>query len=349
MFPSALISLNPDRLLEASATAPSNIAFIKYWGKKGHQLPANASLSMTLKACVTHTKLVMNPAGELRVKLFLEGLTRPDFAVKVQRYLFSLSQSLPWLRNYDFEIHTENTFPHSSGIASSASSQAALALCLGKVFAQLQASDLDWHLVGQLARLGSGSACRSLFAGFVSWGETSLIPGSSDLYATDINAHVHESLRMLRDTVLIVSTQTKEVSSREGHAQMQQHPFYQARLTQAQTHMSQMLSALGSGDWQVVGEIMESEALTLHALMMTSHSGYILLLPGSLEIIQLVRAFRRESGVPVYFTIDAGPNIHIIYPDTFHAKVEAFVRHELFRFTVSGAGVIWDSIGIGAR
>lgn len=322
-------------------SAPANIALIKYWGKKGHQLPANPSLSLTLKNCLTQSDFLFTPSNALRVNLFLDKVEMPKFAMKIQHYLESLQSDLPVFKNIDLTIHTHNTFPHSSGIASSASSQAALGEALTRFLAIHTQTDYDPKIASSLARLASGSACRSLYKGFVSWGETDDLEGSSDLYAQSINEQVHSSLHDLRDAVCIVNSQEKEVSSRAGHSHMNHHPFFSARIHQAQANYKAMLAFLKSGEWSRVGEIMEVEALTLHAMMMTSSPGYILLAPKSLDIIRLVQAFRKDTGVEVYFTIDAGPNIHLIYRDQDHQKVETFIKHELGAIVEN---VIWDRI-----
>lgn len=346
MFPKSWMEATQAIEFQSEISAPANIAWVKYWGKKGHQLPANPSLSLTLKESVTHTKLSATPADELKVELLFEGSLGVAFGKKIETYLAHLTKDLPLLGRYHYKIESRNTFPHSSGIASSASSQAALAILIGRLLAKASSSELDMNAVGSLARLGSGSACRSLMGGFVSWGESEYLPGSSDLHATEV-INVHNDFKQTRDCILIVSSKEKEVSSRQGHSHMLAHPYAAARTQQANLHYQETLSALKVGDWQKAGEIMEADALALHALMMTGHPGFILLEPGSLEIIRLVRLFRQDSKVPVYFTIDAGPNIHLIYPEEAHVKVEAFVRHELLRLTEKGTGVIWDRLGMG--
>ncbi|MBY0516697.1 MAG: diphosphomevalonate decarboxylase [Bacteriovoracaceae bacterium] len=349
MFPKEWLSAKPIESFSTSVSAPANIAFIKYWGKKGPQLPANPSLSLTLSESRTLTEIDFKLQNKLSVELWFEGKRAESFEKKTLDYLISLSQSIPVLGQYHYKIQSQNTFPHSSGIASSASSQAALALCLSQLMARATHTGVDWNVASSLARLGSGSACRSLKGSFVVWGETSRVPGSSDEYGLDVTKLIHSSFHNAKDCILISSSKEKEVSSRAGHGQMKEHPFAQSRFVQARENFSQMWDGLLKGDWEKVGELMEVEALTLHALMMTSNPGYILLEPSSLEIIRLVRLFRKESGVPVYFTIDAGPNIHLIYPESAHAKVEPFVRHELIRFTENGNGVIWDQMGLGAK
>lgn len=330
--------------------APANIAWIKYWGKKGPQLPANPSLSMTLRECVTLTQLEATPASGPKLELWFQGERSESFEAKTLKFLQEIARDYPLLNEFHFKIQSENTFPHSSGIASSASSMAALAFALGQLLRD-HAVEINRQEIGSLARRGSGSACRSLEGGLVSWGATPLVEHSSDQHATAVTKSVHPSFQHVRDTVLIVSSEEKELSSRAGHGAMNGHPFAEARYQEAQRNFSEMWSGLLKGDWERVGELMEAEALTLHALLMSQAPvGTILLAPKSLEIIRLVRLFRKQSGLPLYFTIDAGPNIHLIYPDSAHSKVDPFIRHELLPFTEQGNSAIWDSMGeAGAR
>ncbi len=328
---------------EVEVSAPANIALIKYWGKKGHQLPANPSLSLTLKDCLTRTKFIFSPASSLEVRLFLDQVEKPNFAYKIKTYLESLQAEFSVFKSLDLTIHTHNTFPHSSGIASSASSQAALGEALVRFFCHQTQTHFSESHASHLARLASGSACRSIYKGFVSWGESASLKEGSDLYATPVTELVHPSLHGLRDAVCIVSSGEKEVSSRAGHSQMKDHPFLSARILQAQHNYRELLEALKAGDWHRVGEITEVEALTLHAMMMTSNPGYILLAPKSLDVIRLVRSFRASSGVPLYFTIDAGPNMHLLYRDEDHQKVETFIKHELSIFLEK---VLWDRMDL---
>lgn len=323
--------------------APANIALIKYWGKKGPQLPANPSISMTLRECVTQTQLDATPSAGLQLELWFGGSRQESFEAKTLKFLQERALEYPLLGKFHYKIQSQNTFPHSSGIASSASSMAALSLALGKLL-QDHGQTLSREQVGSMARLGSGSACRSLEGGLVVWGETPLVPASSDLHAVNVSRLMHPDFLSVRDTVLVVSTHEKEVSSRQGHGTMSGHPFAASRYQQAQENFKALWQGLKLGDWEQVGVVMENEALTLHALMMTTNPGYILLEPKSLEILRLVRLFRRESRLPVYFTIDAGPNIHLIYPESAHAKVEPFIRHELLPFTENANNAIWDGL-----
>lgn len=343
------MSNEPAHSFATQVKAPANIAWIKYWGKKGHQLPANASLSMTLRECVTLTQLEGTPSSTLKLEFWFDGERNPSFEQSTLKFLTDRASEFPLLGQFSYKIQSQNSFPHSSGIASSASSMAALSLALGQLLKD-HGQSISKTDIGSMARLGSGSACRSLEGGFVTWGENPKVKGSSDLHATSITSEIHSDFLNSKDTVLVVSGSEKEVSSRKGHGTMNDHPFAKARYFQAQSNFSEMLDGLKIGDWEKVGSLMEEEALILHALMLTTKPGYILLEPKSLEIIKLVQMFRKESNLPVYFTIDAGPNIHLIYPESAHAKVEPFIRHELLPFTENGNNAIWDSMGeVGAQ
>lgn len=309
--------------------APSNIAFVKYWGKKGHQLPANPSLSMTLKECVTKSKVSFAPSESLSVKLQLDGKEQEKFASKIHAYLETLKSDLPWLSQVNVNIETSNTFPHGAGIASSASGMAAIALALtdyAHQLAKLPHDDLFYKRASYLARLGSGSACRSLYGGFTSWGESELAD-STDKYATRFE--VHPDLAHLQDTVLVISDEEKNVSSRAGHGQMTEHAFAESRYVQAKKNYTLMLSALKAGDMDQVGEILESEALSLHAMMLTSPNPYTLFKPNTLKAMEMIWDFRHQTKLPLYFTLDAGPNLHLIYPEIFKNKIHTFISHEL--------------------
>jgi diphosphomevalonate decarboxylase len=323
---------------ETSWRSPSNIAFVKYWGKKGHQIPANPSLSMTLKECVTETFVSFAPSDELKVELFLDNVKEDKFALKIQKYLESLSE-LPFLKNVSYTIKTKNTFPHGTGIASSASGLSAFALCLTDYLYSLRGEKPEgkfFQEASNLSRLASGSACRSVYGGFTSWGD------ESDTYASPFE--VHSELAHLKDSVLVVSGEEKKISSTAGHGRMNEHAFAEARFVQAKNNYKLMAEALKSGDVEQMGRILESEALSLHAMMMTSPEAYTLLKPNTLAAIDMIWSFRRETKLPLYFTLDAGPNLHLIYPESVQHKIKTFISHELSPFTER---VIEDERGEG--
>ncbi len=315
--------------------SPSNIALVKYWGKKGHQLPANPSLSMTLKECFTETEVKFESAPKLFVAVEFEGKSNEKFAGKIEKYLRSLKIELPWIEGLSVKIQTKNTFPHGTGIASSASGMSAFALCLTDY---LQSSmDEDFmKRASYLSRLASGSACRSIYGGFTTWGD------ESDLFASPFE--VHKELAHLHDTIVVVSSAEKSVSSSAGHERMTEHAFRAARYVQAKNNFDRMKSALKSGDMKEVGTITENEAMSLHAMMMTAPDSFTLLKPQTLLAIELIRDFRRMSGLPLYFTLDAGPNLHLIYPETDARKIETFIEYELGPISEK---IIKDSRGEG--
>lgn len=275
---------------------------------------------MTLKECYTETKVSFSPSAKLDVIVKLDGKENEKFAQKIMKFIQSLEAELPWTKGLSIEVETKNTFPHGTGIASSASGMSAFALCLTD-FMQPGMDEDFLSRASFLARLASGSACRSLYGGFTTWGD------QSDYFASPFE--VHRDLAHLHDTIVVVSSGEKSVSSTAGHDRMTEHAFREARYVQARNHFERMKDALQSGDMNEVGRIMESEALSLHAMMMTAPDSFTLLKPQSLMAMELVRDFRKGSGLPVYFTLDAGPNLHLIYPDEGAHKIETFIEHEL--------------------
>jgi diphosphomevalonate decarboxylase len=179
-----------------------------------------------------------------------------------------------------------------------------------------------------LARLGSGSASRSLFGGFSLWGSVDGWSGSSDEYAVQV-PHFHDTFRSLRDTILIVESGAKKVSSSAGHGLMDKNPFAHVRFGQARENLQVLRRALEEGDWSRFINVMEEEALTLHAMMLSSRPGYLLMQPGTVAIIQKVRQFRKDTGSLVGFTLDAGANVHLIYSGEEEGEIAAFISAEL--------------------
>lgn len=293
---------------------------------------------MTLRECVTETTSTFTPANAVSVNLRLEGVERPDFAEKIGQYLSALGIRAR------VEIDTRNTFPHGTGIASSASGLSAFALTLTDYLYHLEGKTADeefFRRASSLARLASGSACRSVYGCFAVWGECK-VPGASDEFAVPLT--VHPELLQLCDSVLVISAQEKKVSSRSGHSRMHEHFFAQARYHQARTNFEALIPMLQSGDLEGIGAILEKEALTLHAMMLTSPEPYTLLAPGTLLCQQALYDFRAATGIPVFFTLDAGPNLHLIYPASAKPKVQTFIQTELAGFCEH---VIHDEVGAG--
>ncbi|WP_407941864.1 diphosphomevalonate decarboxylase [Nonlabens tegetincola] len=326
--------------------APSNIALVKYWGKHGMQLPANPSISFTLNACRTITT-VNAVKGEHGFKISYEGVEKPDFAPKIKAFFERISSYSPWIKNYFFNIDTRNTFPHSSGIASSASSMAALSACIIDFESQLTGLDLDYDKMSFLSRLGSGSACRSLQGQLVVWGEHDDTVGSSNLYGVDQTKLLHPTFQNYHDTILLVDKGQKTVSSTVGHGLMNDHAFAKARFEQAPQNLTLLKKALQEGDIETFIKITESEALTLHAMMMTSHPYFILMKPNTLRIIEEIWKYRKETQIPVCFTLDAGANVHLLYPNNHRTAVYEWINEKLAVYC-QNSQYICDQIGSGA-
>jgi diphosphomevalonate decarboxylase len=318
--------------------SPSNIAIVKYWGKYGVQLPRNPSLSLTLAASCTDTRLEYSfredaGDGQIDLEFFFHQEPNEAFRAKVLEFLTSLLPIYPFLKQLSLTVHTGNSFPHSAGIASSASGMSALALGLcsleDRLFGTLGDPAAFDQKASYLARLGSGSACRSIFPYAAVWGETAALKGSNNEFAIPVETHIHESFKDFHDDILIVSRSEKSVSSRAGHALMDGNPYAEPRYAQARARLVTLLDAMRAGDLEMFGKIAEDEALTLHALMMASNPSYTLLQPDSLSIIEKVRQYRADTGHPVYFTLDAGPNIHLLYPGNIVHEVRAFIEEQL--------------------
>ncbi len=335
--------------------APSNIALIKYWGKKEIQIPRNPSLSFTLTACATRTSvgfsLRTDHSSDYSIDFYFEGEKKEDFLPKINTFLKRAQPYLPFLSTYHFEIRSENTFPHSSGIASSASSMAALAICFVDIERQLLGlpeEALDHTKASFIARLGSGSACRSVQGKIVEWGVHEETNGSSDLYGIDWEEEAHEIFKTYHDTILLIDQGEKQVSSTVGHGLMEDHTYAERRFSQAHEHLSQLQEALRSGDLESFTTLVELEALTLHAMMLTSNPSFILMKPNTLKVIRRLQHFRETSGLHPCFTLDAGANVHILYPDSEREEVYQFIKNELVGYCENG-GYICDMVGNGAK
>jgi diphosphomevalonate decarboxylase len=336
-----------------SWSAPSNIALVKYWGKKEHQIPANPSISFTLNTCKTITTLGFTKkenTGNFSFDLLFEGKPKEDFKPKIEKFLERIEVYCPFLKAYHFTIDTQNTFPHSSGIASSASGMAALAMnimSLEKTLNPEMTEDFFYQKASFLARLGSGSACRSIKGKVVVWGNHTDIKGSSNLYGVEFPTTVHPNFNNYQDTILLVDKGEKQVSSTVGHDLMYNHPFAEQRFDQAHNNLMAMKGVLETGNLDEFIKITESEALTLHAMMMTSLPYFILMKPNTLEIINRIWKFRNETKIPVCFTLDAGANVHVLYPENVRVTILQFIQDELVGYCKNGE-YICDAIGTGA-
>jgi diphosphomevalonate decarboxylase len=323
---------------------------VKYWGKRPVQLPSNPSLSMTLDSAFTEMtleyRLKEENDGMPLLEFLFEGHKKDKFEQKIADYLQSLFTEFPQLKEYTYKISSSNTFPHSTGIASSASSMSALGLCLAEMISRLNHIPVSFRQASVLARLASGSACRSVYGGYVIWGHVPELDGTSDDYAIQVPFEVSKEFSDMRDAILVVSSEEKKVSSRAGHSLMESHPYATQRYEIANSNTRNLADALKKGDLDRFVRITEHEALNLHALMMSSNPSYLLIEPNTLNIVNAIRHFRKETSVPVCFTLDAGPNVHMLYLGANESMVKDWISEELLKFCENG-NWIDDRIGDG--
>lgn len=335
-----------------SFAAPSNIALIKYWGKRPIQLPENTSLSFTLSTCRTETTITYKKiptSNSFNISFIFEGKPKPSFEPKIHTFLERISPYCSFLNDFNFAISSKNTFPHSSGIASSASGMSALAMCLVSIEKELGSNLNEDQLLQKasfLARLGSGSACRSLEGPITIWGNHPKIKGSNDEFAIPFSAPIHTIFHDYQDTVLLIDKGEKQVSSTIGHNLMHGHPFSEKRFEQANNNIEKLTEILQNGNIESFIEIVESEALTLHAMMMTSLPYFILMKPNTLEVINSIWEFRKQTQIPVCFTLDAGANVHVLYPKKHQNIVLQFIEEKLAS-KCQNKQYICDSLGNG--
>ncbi|WKD86004.1 hypothetical protein KCTC32516_01354 [Polaribacter huanghezhanensis] len=333
---------------------PSNIALIKYWGKSDPQIPKNASISFTLQNCHTITSIDFvkkNTASEITFELFFEGIKKESFKPKIAQFFDRIKEYCPYIFEYNMVINSENSFPHSSGIASSASGLSAIAMCLLNLEKELNPS-LSSAFINQkaslLARLGSGSASRSIEGPLVVWGNHPEIKGSSDLFGVQFPYKVHVVFENYQDAILLVDKGEKQVSSTVGHNLMHKHPYAEQRFAQANENLTKLSEILQNGDVDAFINIVESEALTLHAMMLTSNPYFILMKPNTLEIINKIWKFREETKSKICFTLDAGANVHVLYPENEKEKVNHFIQEILANYCQKKQ-YIFDTVGFGAK
>jgi len=285
----------------ATAAAHPNIAFIKYWGNKDHELriPANGSLSMNLAPLETRTTVSFDTELVADILLLNNEPGSEAALIRVSGFLDRV-RSLANIKT-KARVVSENTFPTGTGIASSASAFAALALAASTSLGL----DLSEKELSQLARTGSGSASRSIPGGFVEW-QAGKDHESS--FATSIAGPEYWDLV---DFIVLISQEHKTVVSSDGHRFADSSPLQGARVADAQSRLDTCRKALLEKDFMGFAEVVEQDSNLMHSVMMTSNPPLYYWLPGTLEVMQAVRSWR-EEGLPVCFTIDAGPNVHVI-------------------------------------
>lgn len=333
---------------------PSNIALVKYWGKSNPQIPKNASISFTLNNCHTITTIQFEKkinSEEVTFDLFFEGKEKEAFKPKIAEFFKRIAVYCPYIFEYNMVINSENSFPHSSGIASSASGLSAIAMCLMNLEKEIS-SDLSDDYINKkasfLARLGSGSASRSIEGPLVVWGKHPQIEGSSDLFGVKFPFKIDPIFENYQDAILLVDKGEKQVSSTIGHNLMHNHPYAENRFLQANENLEKLSTILQNGDIKAFVNLVESEALTLHAMMLTSNPYFILMKPNTLEIINKIWLYRQENDSNICFTLDAGANVHVLYPEKEKEAVNQFIENQLSKYCQKNH-YICDTVGFGAK
>ena len=340
--------------LTISWQTPSNIALVKYWGKSNPQIPKNASISFTLNNCHTNTTIEfekISGSDKAEFELFFEGKKKDDFKPKIAKFFERIQQYCPYILEYRMIISSDNSFPHSSGIASSASGMSAIAMCLMSLEQALNPSlseDFINKKASFLARLGSGSASRSIEGPLVVWGNHPEIEGSSDLFGVQFPHKVHSVFENYQDAILLVDKGEKQVSSTVGHNLMHNNPYAESRFKQANDNLSKLSKILQNGEIKEFIHLVESEALTLHAMMLMSSPYFILMKPNTLEIINEIWKYRTENNSNICFTLDAGANVHVLFPAVEKENILQFIDNKLSKYCQNNQYII-DSVGFGAK
>ncbi len=285
----------------ATAVSSPNIAFIKYWGNidSSLRIPENGSISMNLAELQTRTTVSFDAnIAKDTLSINKKNVEGPGLERVVE--ILTLVRQMAGI-NLRASVWSENNFPVGAGIASSAAAFAALAMAATSAVGL----ELSERNLSRLARRGSGSACRSIPGGFVEW-----LPGADDQtsYARSI---VPAEYWNLVDCVAIVSHEHKPTGSTEGHALAKTSPLQAARVSDAPRRLEVCRQAILNRDFDVLAEIIEHDSNLMHAVMMTSSPPLMYWQPGTMAVLQAVQAWR-AAGLPVCYTIDAGPNVHVI-------------------------------------
>lgn len=319
----ALCPVNPS----AQAFAPANIALVKYWGKRDEalRLPVTASLSLSLANRGTTTKISLLDSGYDRVILNGEVIAA---AHPIMKRATAFLDYFRFDGDYHYQLDSTNTVPVGAGVASSASAFAAVVQALDQLF--------DWQLSPQkcsiLARLGSGSACRSLWHGFVEWHCGEQVDGM-DSYAEPLT----DTWPQLCVGLLFLDKTMKAVSSSEGMRLTQRSsPFYTLWPQQVEEALIEVKTAIANKDFLTLGACAERNALAMHACMLTAQPPLLYSKAATVEAMEKIWQLRRD-GLPLFFTQDAGANLKLLFLSQHYADVfAAFPTLELVQPFVKG-------------
>jgi diphosphomevalonate decarboxylase len=299
----------------AIALAHPNIAFIKYWGNRDNdlRLPSNGSISMNLDGLFTRTTVSFQPSLPFD-ELIINGHEVAGKGLSRISYILDLVREMAGIK-LNAEVMSENNFPAGAGIASSAAAFAALALASSKA----AGLDLSEAQLSRLARRGSGSASRSIPAGFVEW---QMGTGDDDCVAISIAPPEHWALV---DCVAVVSSQHKKTGSTEGHALAWTSPLQAARVADAPRRLDICRSAILNKDFETFANMIELDSDMMHSVMMTSNPPLMYWQSATLEIFHQVREWR-AGGISAAYTVDAGANVHVICLKESAKEVEKRLR-----------------------
>lgn len=318
------------------ARVPTNIAFLKYWGKSDEQSqwPANDSLSMTLDL---YTETWASAERGRFPFASTDSIEDTDpFFHKALRHLKFLAKHLNFQE--PISIQTHNEFPAGCGLASSASGLASLTLAAiacwtrSSSFEELEKNGFSRERLASLSRLGSGSACRSLWGGFVYWQK------GANISSQTVAPLFPKEHWALRDCVVILSDVEKSVSSTEGHRYASSSPLFQTRLQHLPQRLEAMKEAIAKRDLPQLGNLLEEEALEMHEVMATSTPPCVYMTGSTFNFLSFLAQSRAELGIPMYFTLDAGPNVHVIYQEDDKDKVQDLFKEYKTIDVAIGAG-----------
>ncbi|WP_071394140.1 diphosphomevalonate decarboxylase [Bacillus tuaregi] len=290
--------------MQATARANTNIALIKYWGKRDEDLflPMNSSISITLDQFYTTTTVQFCESISADLFVFNQQLANEAETLKVTRFLDIVRKMAG--KEWFALVHSTNKVPTAAGLASSASGFAALAAASAKAIGL----DLEEKELSKLARQGSGSASRSIFGGFVEWQKGTRTDGD-DSYAKPILREQDWKLSILS---VIVASREKKVSSREGMRRtVETSAFYSGWLETVERDMEIARAAINERDFERLGEVVEANALKMHATTLGAKPPFTYWQKGTMEVMTLIQSLRAQ-GMAAYFTIDAGPNVKVL-------------------------------------
>ncbi|MDY0410243.1 diphosphomevalonate decarboxylase [Virgibacillus soli] len=306
--------------MKATAKAHTNIALIKYWGKRNDSLilPTNNSLSLTLDGFYTETTVD-----------FQDSLTEDSFFLNKEKIngiayervtlFLDLIRKIADKPNLFATVHSTNHVPTAAGFASSASGFAALAAAGSKAIG-LQLAD---HELSRLTRQGSGSACRSIYGGFAEWQQGTLEDGS-DSYAVPI---AEQNFWDVRVAAIVLSAKEKKVSSREGMKRtVDTSPFFKGWVDSIPADLREIKQGIEARDFEKVGAVAEANCLKMHATTLGAAPPFTYWNDITVSVMQTVQKLR-EEGIPAYFTIDAGPNVKVLYLPENEDKIVNTFRH----------------------